>query len=158
MRTGVVVFVVMLAAFVASADPPRRVYLVTSPLPGGLSPESLALRAEFEFQLRDELRRRGATVLERQDERVSAIVLRPRLEILPRGLSLELVGVRSGDKKLLGSISVKAGGATREAQLKALVRHACFEASQFDQSPTDSALLKRARERSAAPGRAPSAP
>jgi hypothetical protein len=50
----------------------------------------------------------------------------------PRGLSLDLVGVRSGDKKLLGSISVTAGGATREAQLKALVRHACFEASQFE--------------------------
>lgn len=132
MRTGVAVLVVLLAASVGFADPPRRIYLVSSPMPGGLSPESRALREEFELQLRAELRRRGATVLEQQDERVPAIVLRPRLEVLPRGLSLNLVGVRSGDKKLLGSISVKAGGATREAQLKALVRHACFEASQFD--------------------------
>ena len=132
MRAGVGVVVVLLAATVGLADPPRRVYLVSTPMPGGLSPESRALREAFEFQLREELKRRGATVLDRQDERVSAIVLRPRIEVRDRGLSLDLVGVRSHDKKLLGSISVTAGGATREAQLKALVRHACFEASQFD--------------------------
>jgi hypothetical protein len=132
MRAEVAVVVVLLAASVGFADPPRRIYLVTTPMPGGLSPESRALREAFELQLREELKRRGATVLDRQDERVTAIVLRPRLEVLARGLSLELIGVRSNDKKLLGSISVTAGGSTREAQLKALVRHACFEASQFD--------------------------
>ena len=132
MHAGFGVGVVLLAGTVLAADPVARVYVVISPRPAGLSPESSELRDQFELQLREELRRGGATVIDRQDPRVVAIVLRPRLEVLPKGLSLNLVGVRSGDQKLLGSISVQAGGATREAQLRAIVRHACFEASQFE--------------------------
>jgi hypothetical protein len=133
MRARVGMVGVLLAATVVFGAPPRRVYVVTSPNPGGLSAESRALRAQFDLQLREELKRRGATVIDQQDSRTRAIVLRPRLEVLPQGLSLNLVGIRSGDRKLLGSISVKAGGSSREAQLRAIVKHACFEAGQFDQ-------------------------
>ena len=132
MRGSVGVGVVLFAGAVLAAAPTARVYVVVSSRPAGLSPESRELKDQFELQLRDELRRGGATVIDQQNPHVVAIVLRPRLEVLPKGLSLNLVGVRSGDQKLLGSISVKAGGATREAQLRALVRHACFEASQFE--------------------------
>ncbi len=131
MRTRMGLGVGLLIGTVVFATPPQRVYVVVSPNPGALSPESRELREQFELRLGEELRRTGATVIDRQDARTTAIILRPNLEILPQGLKLNVVAVRSGDRKILGSISVKAGGSTREAQLRALVRHACSEANEL---------------------------
>lgn len=62
----------------------------------------------------------------------SAILLKPRLEIFPKALELNVVGVRGADQKLLGTISMRAAGSSRQAQLKALVTRACAEADQLE--------------------------
>ena len=84
--------------------------------------------AQADQQLREELRRRGASVVEGQPG-AAAIVLKPSLEVFPRAMELHLVGVR--DQKLLGTISMKAAGSSRDAQLRALVTRACVEAEQL---------------------------
>ena len=93
------------------------------------SPERRALIEQADRQLRDELRRRGAFVVEAQTS-AATIVLKPSLEIFPRALKLNLVGVR--DQKLLGTISTKAAGSNRDAQLRAIVNRACVEADQLE--------------------------
>ena len=132
MRAHVGFGVLLLAGSVAFASSPQqgRVYLVTWAAVVDASPERRALMKECDRQLRDELHRRGAQVTDRPDAR-TAIVLRPNLHVLPKGLRLEMVGMRNADKKLLGSVSVKAGGASREKQLRALVKHVCSEADEF---------------------------
>lgn len=112
----------------AAAPAPRRVYVLSWSTGGEASPERSALTAQVDRQLRDELRRRGATVVERPGA-TAAIVLKPSLEIFPRALKLSLVGVR--DQKLLGTFSTKAAGSNRDAQLKAIVSRACLEADLF---------------------------
>ncbi len=113
-----------------AAANPHRTYVVTWGTTTGLSAEDRALIEKCDRQLRAELLRRGATVTERKDAR-AAIVLRPTLQVLPQGLKLEMIGMRNADKKLLGSVSVKAGGSSRDAQLRALVKHVCSEADEF---------------------------
>lgn len=87
------------------------------------------LNARVRVQMRHELEKRGAFVLD--VEAPTAIVLRPSGEILPSALQLNVVGVRAADQKLLGTISAKASGASRDAQVKALVVRACAEAEQL---------------------------
>ena len=96
---------------------------------GEASPERSALIAQADRQLREELRRRGASVVEGQGLR-AAIVLKPSLEVFPRALKLSVVGVR--DQKLLGTISTRAAGSNRDAQLRAIVNRACVEADLFE--------------------------
>ncbi|MBL8920443.1 MAG: hypothetical protein JNJ54_16385 [Myxococcaceae bacterium] len=95
------------------------------------SPERTALIGEVDRQLRDELRRRGATVID-GDARRASIVLKPSLEVLPGGLKLSLVSVRAADQKLLGAISTKASGASQKALVRALVARTCNEATQLE--------------------------
>jgi hypothetical protein len=95
------------------------------------TPERSALVGEVDRQLRDELRRRGATVID-GDARRASIVLKPSLEILPGGLKLSLVSVRAADQKLLGAISTKASGASQKALVRALVTRTCNEATQLE--------------------------
>jgi hypothetical protein len=47
-------------------------------------------------------------------------------------LRLNVVVLRSADRKFLGSISTKAAGSSRDAQLKAIVTHVCREAEQLE--------------------------
>ena len=116
----------LLVGTLASSARPQRVYVVKWGSGIDASPERRALTEQLDRQLRDELRRRGASVVEQS---VQAIVLKPSLEIFPRALKLNLVGVR--DQKLLGTISMKAAGSNREAQLRAVVNQACLEADLF---------------------------
>ena len=131
MRARLVFGVLLLAGtLVSAAGAPRRVYVVTwgqTELPA----EGRALNEQFDRQLRVELARRGATVIESGDSR-AAIVLRPSLEVLAKGIRLNLVGVRSTDQKLLGSVTMKAAGSSREAQLRAIVKRAGVEADRFE--------------------------
>lgn len=127
---GVAVGALLLAGTFVFATP-RRVYVLTWAHAADTTPECRAVSEQFDRQLREELRRRGATVIDRQDARTAAIILRPNLELLPQGLKLNVLAVRSGDRKILGNISVKAGGSTREAQLRAIVQHACSEANEL---------------------------
>ena len=120
--------ILLLAGTMVSGAAPHRVYVVSWGQGGDVSPEGRSLIAQADRQLRDELRRRGASVLEGQPG-AAAIVLKPRLEVFPRAMELQLVGVR--DQKLLGSISMKAAGSNREAQLRALVSRACAEADRL---------------------------
>ena len=119
----------VLGGTLAAANP-HRTYVVAWGTTTGLSAEDRALVEKCDRQLRAELLRRGATVTERKDAH-AAIVLRPTLQVLPQGLKLEMIGMRNADKKLLGSVSVKAGGSSRDAQLRALVKHVCSEADEF---------------------------
>ncbi len=116
----------LLAGSAASSARAQRVYVVKWGSGADASPERRALTDQLDRQLRDELRRRGASVVERG---VQAIVLKPSLEIFPRALKLNLVGVR--DQRLLGTTSMKAAGSNREAQLRAVVNQACLEADLF---------------------------
>lgn len=120
--------VLLAGTLVGAVTAPRRVYVVTWGADRHGSSESRALIAQADRQLREELRRRGAAVIEGQATR-AAIVLKPSLEILPGALKLNLVGVR--DQKLLGTISTRAAGSSRNAQLRAIVGRACLEADQL---------------------------
>lgn len=117
----------LLAGTLVSGAAPRRVYVVTWGNVVERSPERRALIEQADQQLREALTRRGAEVIEGQAG--SAIVLKPSLEVFPQALGLRLVGVR--DQKLLGSVSMKAAGSSRNAQLRALVSRACVEAEQL---------------------------
>ena len=132
----------ILVATLASAAEPARTYVVSWGTSVERSAEKRAVVEQFDRKLRDELHRRGAIVLDR-DNHSPAIVLRPRLEVTAKGLRLNLVALRSGDQQLLGSISLKAAGASREAQVRALVTRACLEAEELQKGPLDSALADR---------------
>lgn len=121
---------VLVVATLASAAEPR-LYVLTLATSADASPERRGLLEQLDRRLRAELRQHGATVLDKKDSRAS-IVLRPSLDVSKRGLKLNLVGLRSADQKLLGSISMKASGASRDAQLRAIVRRAGLEASLFE--------------------------
>lgn len=133
MRARLALGALLLAGtLVSAAEPVRHVYVVTWASEVEASPERRALIEQFDRRLRSELRRRGATVLDRKGTQ-AAIVLRPSLEVLPQSIRLNLVGVRSADQKLLGNMSMKASGVNRDAQLRAIVTRACLEADQFDE-------------------------
>ncbi len=110
----------------SAASAPQKVYVVRWQS-GSQSAEARALIAQADRQLRDELQRRGASVVENAR---TAIVLKPSLEIFPKALKLNVIGVR--DQKLLGTISMRAAGSNRDAQLKAIVSRACAEADSFE--------------------------
>lgn len=120
----------LLVGTLGSAATAPKVYAVSWSQVEGSS-ERRALTEQIDRQLRDELRRRGATVVD-VNAAGSAILLKPRLEIFPRALELNVVGVRGADRKLLGTISMRAAGSSRQAQLKALVTRACAEADQLE--------------------------
>ena len=127
MPTRLVFAALLLAGMMApAASAPRRVYVVRW-TGVGESVEGRALVAQADRQLRDELTRRGGSVVEQS---AHAIVLKPSLEIFPRALKLSVVGVR--DQRLLGTISTKAAGSNRDAQLKAIVGRACVEAELLE--------------------------
>lgn len=129
MLTRLALTALLLAAPLASSASARRVYVVTWSSGADASPERRGLIEQADRQLRDELRRRGAFVVDAQTS-AATIVLKPSLEIFPRALELNLVGVR--DQKLLGTISTRAAGSNRDAQLRAIVNRACVEADQLD--------------------------
>lgn len=110
-----------------AASAARRVYVVSWQNGGDGSAERRSLVAQADRQLRDELKRRGASVVESAQ---AAIVLKPSLEIFPGALKLSVIGVRN--QKLLGTISMKAAGSNRDAQLRAIVSRACVEADSFE--------------------------
>ncbi len=118
--------VVLLAASSVSALSTRRVYAV-SWSDSATSPEQRELSRQIDRELRAALRQRGAFVVESRV--ATAIVLKPSIEVWPKALKLNVVGVR--DRKLLGTISAKAAGSTRDAQVKALVARASAEAEQL---------------------------
>ena len=127
MPTRFALAALLLAGMMApAASAPRRTYVVRW-TGVGESIEGRALVAQADRQLRDELTRRGGSVVEQSSH---AIVLKPSLEIFPRALKLNVVGVR--DQRLLGTISTKAAGSNREAQLKAIVGRACVEAELLE--------------------------
>lgn len=108
---------ILLLATGSSAVSTRRVYAVS----WARQAESSALVSELDRQLRDELVRRGASVVEKVGP--TTVVLKPSLQVLPGALRLDVLGVRAVDQQLLGTINAKASGASRTAQLKALVKH-----------------------------------
>jgi hypothetical protein len=122
----------LLTAAVTFAASPPRVYVLTWVTEGAAGAEQQALRDEADRQLRAELERRGAVVVEAKRAGRTAIVLSSRLEVLPGAMKLQVLGVRRADRKLLGSISMKASGASRTAQLKAIVKRASHEADQLE--------------------------
>ncbi|MFZ5446158.1 MAG: hypothetical protein ACOZQL_39590 [Myxococcota bacterium] len=107
----------------------RREYVVRWQREGELGSERRELVEQADLQLRDALRRCGAAVLDGEPT-PTTIVLRPRLEVLPGGLLLRVVGLR--DEKLLGTIATKATGASRRAQVRAVVSRVCDEASRLE--------------------------
>lgn len=61
----------------------------------------------------------------------TSLVLKPSLEVFPRALRLKVVVLRSADRAVLGSITTRAAGSSRDAQLRAMVAHVCREAGQL---------------------------
>lgn len=130
MSSRLALLAVIAFAAAASAATTPRVYVVSWDRTDS-SPERRQLIDQADRQLRDELTRRGATVVERVSS-ASAIVLEPTLEVVPRGLVLRLVGLRGPQRRLLGAVSTRATGSNREAVLRALVTRACVEADQLE--------------------------
>ena len=60
-----------------------------------------------------------------------SLVLQPSLDVLPRALRLKVVVVRPADRAVLGSITTRASGSSREAQLRAVTSHVCREAKHL---------------------------
>jgi hypothetical protein len=58
----------------------------------------------------------------------TSLVLKPKLEVLPQALKLKVLVMRGTDRAVLGSITTKAGGSNRTAQVRALVAQVCREA------------------------------
>lgn len=127
MSARLALVLMLLTATGGSAAPASKKVYVVRWQSGAQSTEARALIAQADRQLRDELQRRGASVVESAS---TAIVLKPSLEIFPKALKLNVIGVR--DQKLLGTISMKAAGSNRDAQLKAIVTRACAEADAFE--------------------------
>lgn len=125
MLTRLAIGVVVLGASLAPAAPAARVYVVQ----WSDAVKHDALTQEVDRALRDELGGRGATVVDRH--RAGAIVLSTRLEVLPGALRLDVVGVRGSDRAVLGTFSLKASGASRAAQVRALAKQATLEAAQL---------------------------
>jgi hypothetical protein len=123
----------LLAGAQGSATAPQRVYVVSWASVRDAPPEHRALVEQADRELKAELKRRGALVVESPRAHRQAIVLSPSLEVFPGGLTLKLVGQRGWDRSLLGAISTKASGSSRAAQLKAVVRHVCEEAQQLEE-------------------------
>lgn len=126
MLARLVTLTVLLMAGGSSAVSSARVYAVSWSRESRASPE---LVQQIDQQLRDELMRRGASVVDRIGP--STILLKPDIEVLPTAMRLNVVGVRAVDQKLLGTISAKASGASRSAQMKALVKRVCAESEQL---------------------------
>jgi hypothetical protein len=125
--------IALLSATSVNAVSRSRIYVITAGKRAQQAENEL--NARVRSQMRTELERRGAfvaDVMEYIDGTLpSAIVLRPSVEILPSALQLNVIGTRAGDQKLLGTISAKASGSNRDAQVKALVSRACAEAEQL---------------------------
>lgn len=123
----------LLTATSVNAVSRSRIYVISAATRGPAAENEL--NARVRVQMRHELEKRGAFVIDVVDyldgAAPSAIMLRPSVEILPSALQLNVVGVRAADQKLLGTISAKASGASREAQVRALVARACAEAEQL---------------------------
>lgn len=124
MLASLVAGAVVLGAALAPPAPPARVYVVQW---AGAAAGQDALTQQLDRALKDELSRRGAAVVERP--RAGAVVLSARLEVLPRGLALEVLGLRAADRAVLGTISTKASGASRAAQVRAVARRVGAEAA-----------------------------
>lgn len=131
MLARLALFAVLLAASSVNAASHGRVYAVRWERGGDVTPERRALIEQVDRRLREELRRRGATVVESSSES-ALIVLTPSLEVLPKGLSLKLVGVRGVDRRVLGAVSMRASGGNRDAVLRAIIARACLEADQLE--------------------------
>ena len=116
---------VLLVGMIASATP-RRVYEVSWGRSGDASAEQRALIEQADRGLRDELRRCV------EGPATEAIVLKPSLEVSPRTLRLSLVVMRSADRKLLGTISARASGSSRDAQLRAIFTRVCRETALLE--------------------------
>ena len=112
----------------------QRVYVVRWPSEVDVSGERRALVGQVDRQLRAELARCGVTVLDAGagagSEPRGAVVLRPRLEVAEGSLTLRLLSLR--DQKVLGTISTKASGASRKAQLRGVVSRVCDEARRLE--------------------------
>ncbi|MGV3623914.1 MAG: hypothetical protein ACO1OB_24060 [Archangium sp.] len=117
---------VLLTAGGSSAVSSVRVYAVSWSRTSSASPEVVQ---QVDVQLREELKRRGASVVDRVGP--STILLKPEIEVLPTAMRINVLGVRAVDQKLLGTISAKASGASRTAQMKALVKRVCAESEQL---------------------------
>jgi len=61
----------------------------------------------------------------------SALVLEPRLAAFRGALELKVRGTGNADGTGLGSITTRAAGSSRAAQLRALVAQVCREAGQL---------------------------
>lgn len=76
-----------------------------------------------------------SALLDQVDQRLRtcspSLTLRPSLDVLPTALRLKVVVVRSADRTVLGSITTRASGASRQAQLRAVTTHVCREANQL---------------------------
>lgn len=112
---------------VASATS-QRVYVVRWPSEVDASTERRALVEQVDRRLRDALARCGITVLDGEPR--GAVVLRPRLEVAEGSLTLRVVGLR--DQRVLGTISTKASGPSRTAQLRGVVSRVCDEARRLE--------------------------
>lgn len=99
---------------------PRQVYAVSW---GTHSPAS-----DEQRELIDQLDRRLRSC---EDAPPRPLVLKPSLEVFPKALRLKVVVMRSSDRAVLGSITTRAAGASRNAQLRAVASQVCREASQL---------------------------
>lgn len=129
MLTRLVVGAVLLGAPLAFAAPAPRTYVVQWSSARATA-EQDTLVQQLDRALKDELTRRGAAVVERH--RAGVIVLSTRVEVLPRGLKLEVLGLRGADRSVLGTITTKVTGASRAAQVRAVVQRVCSEAALLE--------------------------
>lgn len=125
MLTRLVVGAVLFTSLTAAAA--TRAYVVR--WAGGDTGEARALVAQLDAELREALARHGAAVVDAARPTHQAVVLTSRLEVLPGALRLEVVGLR--DRAVLGTFSLKASGANRAAQVRALAQQATLEAAQL---------------------------
>lgn len=127
MLARLVLGAVVFTSLTASAATPVRAYVVR--WAGGDSGEARALVAQLDAKFREALALHGAAVIDAARPGHKAVVLTSRLEVLPGALRLEVVGLR--DRAVLGTFSLKASGASRAAQVRALAKQATLEAVQL---------------------------
>ncbi|MFT3838635.1 MAG: hypothetical protein QM723_16775 [Myxococcaceae bacterium] len=127
MRTGAVLAVLISTAAFAEG---KIVYAVAWTDAQQSTMASRAIQDQVDQQLRAELARRGAAVVNAGEKSREAIVLKPRLLVDQDGTTFTVLKV-GADRQVIGSVKTKVRGPQRDEKLRKLVQKAVEEVARL---------------------------
>lgn len=127
MRTGAVLAVLISTAAFAEG---KIVYAVAWTDAQQSTMASRAIQDQVDQQLRAELARHGAAVVNAGERSREAIVLKPRLLVDQDGTTFTVLKV-GADRQVIGSVKTKVRGPQRDEKLRKLVQKAVEEVARL---------------------------